>query len=35
MVFHPNYVPMTERMREIIADQERDFPFVAMDDQLE
>ena len=35
MVLHKRYVPITERMREMIDDQERDFPFVAMDDQLE
>ena len=35
MVLHPKYVPITGRMRELIEDQERDFPFVAMDDQLE
>lgn len=35
MITRKKFVPITEHMREMIEDQERDFPFVAMDDQLQ
>lgn len=34
MVFHPNYTPTTDRMREIVESQAQDFPYTAMDSDL-
>lgn len=34
MVYHPNFTPTNERLREIVESHERDFPHTAMDSDL-
>ena len=35
MIYYPNKVPMTDRLREVVSGSEPDFPYVAMEADLD